>query len=332
MRSSCSWRPGPERSAEDMGLLVTTTQRAIVDLLAVADRSKRRKVIGVLRQWKPASQICHPEVFHWYFEVRQNPGVATDYKVSLNAVGSEVSESRARASQNEAVIGVPIDLASATEGVGAALRRGASYAQRLTQEPVQLTALSEVDKEARNRIGAACGLIRNVWPEVLEEMPVFVKKLIVYKGHAVIGFTDFRYHGSIFFKHEWLMRRNSIEEVAEDLIHEAAHVRLNAVMACTPLFSNDDSEIYPSPLRRDLRSMYGVFHQMFVLFRVAEFHRRLRGTGLLTEPCNLAHAASDFCMAFNTVKTHARLTRIGRSLVRSIEADMSVITPLANVA
>jgi len=313
MTSRYSWRPSTGEALRDRGRLAARTVKAIRELLG----ETRWPAPGapILEQHREDETICHPEVFHWYFQLRNNPRSRNDGLTELPVL---VSESRRRAAETERELGLAVDTDPAGAGVAEALRHGASYARRLAGKNVCLEPLTSWSPDVKARLRTALGLVREVWPEVHGEIPLVVQKLIVYRGHSVIGFTDFRYHGSVFFKYEWLMKRPHIEEVAEDLIHEAAHVRLNAMMATAPMFRNDDREIYPSPLRRDLRSMYGVFHQMYVLRRVVEWYRRLDKRSLLCQPENLKENFEDFSQAFETVKRHADLTPAGRMMLRDI--------------
>ena len=319
-----SWTPSAPAARRDRRKLDAKTVAAIRVLLPDQDAESRT----VLDELRRNAQVCHPEVFHWYFRFRNEQKSESKYAREMKTLPLLISESRRRAARAQGKLGLPIDTDPLGPGVADTLRRGAVYARPLAGEDVLLQPLSEWTPEMTGRITEALTLIRAVWPQVCDEMPVVVQKLIIYRGHAVIGFTDFRYHGSIFFKHEWLMKRPHLEEIAEDLIHEAAHVRLNSIMATTPLFRNDDREIYPSPLRRDLRSMYGVFHQMFVLRRVVEWYRRLKRRSMLQHPENLADNYEGFMQAYNVVKRHAELTPAGRTMLREMQPPPSPIRRL----
>jgi RecB family endonuclease NucS len=72
-------------------------------------------------------------------------------------------------------------------------------------------------------------------------------------------------------------------------------------------------------LRRDLRSMYGVFHQMYVLRRVVEWYRRLESRSMLRRAQNLTENCEHFMHAYGIVKKHADLTAAGCAMVQSIQ-------------
>jgi hypothetical protein len=318
MTPAFGWEPSPAAARHDAGRLAEKTITAIRALLKDAGGDLAVQGATMLDRLRRNPQFCHPEVFHWYFQVR-NGWLSGDEGLNrMMRLSQAIFDSRERAGRRAADIGVAIDTAPVGDGVAEALRHGAEYARRLAGEDVRLLPLREWSRDVTGRLKEALAMIRKFWPAAYQEMPLVVKKLIIYRGHAVIGFTDFRYHGSVFFKYEWLMKRKHLEEVAEDLIHEAAHVRLNSIMGATSLFRNDDREVYPSPLRRDLRSMYGVFHQMFVLRRVVEWYRRLDRKSLIGDRANLTENYGGLQQAHDVVRKHADLTPAGRQMMRTI--------------
>jgi hypothetical protein len=318
MTPAFGWEPSPAAARQNTGRLAEKTTAAIRAIFEDAGRENAVRGTAALDRLRRNPEFCHPELFHWYFQVRNGHLSGDESLNRMMRLSQVISDSRERAARSAAEIGVAIDTAPVGDGVAEALRHGAEYARRLAGDDVRLQPLREWSQDVTGRLKAALAMIRKFWPAAYKEMPLVVKKLIVYRGHAVIGFTDFRYHGSVFFKYEWLMKRKHLEEVAEDLIHEAAHVRLNSIMGATALFRNDDREIYPSPLRRDLRSMYGVFHQMFVLRRVVEWYHRLDRRSAIENRANIGENSDGFEQAYQVVKNHADLTPAGRAMMRAI--------------
>jgi len=319
MKTLYSWMPDDAATERDQHKLRKRTAEAIRALVHRTAPTYASVVNGILHELRATAQVCHPDVFHWYFQFKNEALHREDLLKQVKGLPKLVRQSHQRAARSQRDLGFVVDTAPIGAGVASALQRGAEYAARLASEPIHLKPVETWTPEMKQRIKEALSLISSVWPEAYDELPHFVQKFVVYRGHAVIGFTDFRYHGSIFFKHEWLMHREHLDEVAEDLVHEAAHVRLNALMGTTPLFRNDDSEIYSSPLRRDLRSMYGVFHQMYVLRRVIELYRRLQARGLLCRRANLDASRGGFEEAFKVVKENADLTMLGRTMLKSMQ-------------
>lgn len=318
MKTTLSWCPG--ELTRECDVLEGRLAKAIVDLLRDAAPQTVPSVCESLRILLDRHAVVHPEVFNWYFRLRTGALPVSVAIREFEALPAAIAESLRRADECERELGLRVDVSPYGEGVSEALKHGSQYAERIANERVHLDPLPELDADCKDRIKRATHLLGGVWPEVAAEIPRFVQKIIIYRGHQVIGFTDFRYHGSIFLKHEWLMKRPDVEAVCEDLVHEAAHVRLNSIMGATPLFRNDDREVYSSPLRQDLRSMYGVFHQMYVLLRVTEFYRRVRALGFLHVQERLAESCRGMLQAYEVVKRHADLTIAGKGLLSSIEA------------
>jgi hypothetical protein len=322
-----SWKPSLTQARLDNGRLARATRQSILAAVESLASSQSNDFASALTRVAIAAggqpdSLCHPDLFYWYFQLKDSVA-SSDFSARealqrLKRIPAQISSSAARARSCGRRYGLAVDVDDSGCGVQETLRNGERYVQRLTHTSVNLKAVPRLAPELSRRLRDAIALIKSVWPKALAEFPLFVRRMVVYRGHAAIGFTDFRYHGSIFFKHEHLMSHPAITGVAEDLIHEAAHVRLNALMAVQPLFTNDDRAIYPSPLRKDLRSMYGLFHQMFVLARTSELYRRIGD--ITTFDCR-----KDFCksmegmnFALATVSKHARLTAAGSQITESI--------------
>ena len=64
-------------------------------------------------------------------------------------------------------------------------------------------------------------------------------------------------------------------KAADCLVHECTHALLFALSLEEPLVKNPVDECYPSPLRRDLRPMDGIFHATMVCARLSEFYHIL---------------------------------------------------------
>jgi HEXXH motif-containing protein len=67
--------------------------------------------------------------------------------------------------------------------------------------------------------------------------------------------------------------------LAEALIHETQHGKLNALSFFDPVLHNGQTEWAPSPVRPDLRPLMGVLLAAHAFVPVAEFHRRLAEIG-----------------------------------------------------
>lgn len=91
---------------------------------------------------------------------------------------------------------------------------------------------------------------------------------MVYSG------SDFDKLGCIFFNEEIFVDKDDLF-VLDKIIHESAHQILLSVMIHDEVVLNSDDERYPSPLRTGLRTMNGIYHAAFVLYRIARFFNQI---------------------------------------------------------
>lgn len=91
---------------------------------------------------------------------------------------------------------------------------------------------------------------------------------MVYSG------SDFDKLGCIFFNEEIFVDKDDLF-ILDKIIHESAHQILLSVMIHDEVVLNSDDERYPSPLRTGLRTMNGIYHAAFVLYRIARFFNQI---------------------------------------------------------
>ncbi|WP_282888296.1 aKG-HExxH-type peptide beta-hydroxylase [Xanthobacter autotrophicus] len=126
------------------------------------------------------------------------------------------------------------------------------------------------------------------------------------------------------------IHRSSLQ-IAESLVHEAAHLLLFGLSNEEPLVRNPDSQRFSSPLRSDPRPMDGVFHATFVCSRLHLFYGRLLARGAPGGSAldrrqieqTLAHLASRFDDGAGVVFGAADLTPLGDEVMRAAADYMS---------
>jgi hypothetical protein len=129
--------------------------------------------------------------------------------------------------------------------------------------------------------------IKNKVPDYYEEIYNNVNKIILFDGNLVTGGTSSRYMSSIFIKKPYHRFRDTLFDpmsldrlthkvyYLEQIIHESSHLYLDQVMEFDPLVTNDISQKFKSPIRKDLRPMRGIYHATFVLSRLIDFFMKL---------------------------------------------------------
>lgn len=264
--------------------------------------------------------ILHPDFFEWYFALVQSitNGTTSDLysgsDILLDDVFQNISASRQRAIANEKLIGATIDVTSNTGKSSNVLVRALHTAEEIHGCHLKIELLQNLSKKQIQAIQNSFILLREIWPEAHEELEDFVQRIQFFDGEQVIGFVDFQNHGSIFLRQEDM---NDEVWLAEQILHEGSHIRLNTVLAVTPLFLNDSKVRYESPLRREPRHMFGLFHQMFVLSRLSHLYMRLsRVTDQYQEKLQVIN--NQLNQAIKVVRRHADLTREGSEIVDTI--------------
>lgn len=320
-----SWQPLAINTENDQLLLADRTKKAILTLTDQVSFRHNQQIAGVIRQLCDKKMhnyplILHPESFHWYFKfvrlVKNNDFLEIEKHLDdFESLPEKVFRSSERAVQSADAVGMAVDMDIYDIGVAHSLRRG-EMAGNIFGTALDLTAVTP-DEQIVAVIKTAFQLVQAIWPEMYEEAQDFIRKMILFKGKEVIGFTDFRYHGSVFLHYERL-RDASIPEVAEEIIHEASHVRLNAAMAAIPMVLNDENERYDSPLRPDRRPMMGVFHQMYVLARLCYFFEKLDPSGKSEIGTLLTRVLEQLNMAYDVVKRYGELTPAGQEILNSV--------------
>ncbi|NJP65759.1 aKG-HExxH-type peptide beta-hydroxylase [Streptomyces spiramenti] len=183
----------------------------------------------------------------------------------------------------------------------------------------------------------AAGLLRAAWPEMLDELTRTVRQVVLLRGTAIEGFTDFTVHGALFLHRDRLAPGADAPPgadgglgLAEALVHEGTHVRCNAALASTPFWERAADRVapVPTPLRADPRPLGGLFHQMVVLSRSATFLGRLLDSGsrpgIDPGPLRERHRHHRDAAARAAATLHAHrssLTDTGRGLLAQVAAE-----------
>lgn len=134
-------------------------------------------------------------------------------------------------------------------------------------------------------------------------------------GYPLFGGTSISYHGALFMQipSEYVFFK---ELILEHIVHEAAHIHLNAILATDELVLNDMTELHASSVRKDPRPLIGIYHAMFVSCRVlmafAQCRRHLNKTYMKKQQFIVQ---AQFEGAFHTCERYARLTPLGQKIL-----------------
>jgi hypothetical protein len=324
-----SWAPNAVAVREDVNILHERIFSKIAELLDLRSSGCPDGLADEVEKCR--RQSPHPLFFQWYFTLRDAPahdkrangGLCEEVRCLLGRVQASLD----RMDVCERRYGLKTDVAADPEGMSCTIDRALAMARNANGGQPSIEVLRQLDDDLDLALQRAARLLAEYWLEMHAEISTLLKQLFVFRSEKVIGFVDFRSNGSV-----WL-RESAIRkplQLAEELIHEVSHVRLNVGHAVDPLFLNDDRETYSSPLRRDARPMFGVFHQMFVLCRLREFYLRVIAKGKpaggealrsgIAVEARLGEIEKNLAESFRIVAAHAKLTASGEALVREVSA------------
>jgi HEXXH motif-containing protein len=174
-------------------------------------------------------------------------------------------------------------------------------------DQVQASRAAEVD---RHLAGAFDFLIR-VWPDAIPDIVSTFRGVVALETPQ--GTTFSASTPAVPRLIQLTIRPDESPEVlAECIVHEIAHVKLDLLWSLHPLLTNDAEPRYRHPWRRDLRPMRGVLLGAHAFLNVAEMNQR----GAATAPLD----------AFMQQEMEKRRREV-REAMRVLERD-ALFTPL----
>ncbi len=137
--------------------------------------------------------------------------------------------------------------------------------------PVNIASISHNKLfQIKYRIKYAEGMLKKCDRSLYQEINTLIQEIIVCrcttKNLTFDSGSDFNCYSTTFIngqndKGSWLF-------YVESLVHEAAHMHLFAINTEHQLVKNPVTERFSAPLRKDKRSMSGVYHATFVIARI----------------------------------------------------------------
>jgi HEXXH motif-containing protein len=155
-------------------------------------------------------------------------------------------------------------------------------------------------------------LLHAAWPQMLAELEAMVHQVVLLRGNAIDGFTDFTVHGAVMINQARLVTGSTgllgPVRLAEALVHEGTHTRCNAAQLVRPFLrpAGGDGELVMTPLRADPRPLAGLFQQLVVLVRSAWLYRRLPAGGGTSAAAYRARQDKLIGQAYQGAETLAR--------------------------
>jgi HEXXH motif-containing protein len=122
------------------------------------------------------------------------------------------------------------------------------------------------------RIREALQVIEEAWPEGAGLLALLTSRIVPLKATGVVSFS-YRHRPGLSFINTF--DRTQLDLI-DDLIHENSHHHLNLLLRKFRLLKGEHTEeIFYSPWRRSLRSVYGILHATFTFTMGAILFERL---------------------------------------------------------
>ncbi len=205
--------------------------------------------------------------------------------------------------------------------------RAALFVEWMTADPGTeigfLPPAPETWRAFADRYRAALALVDEAVPELAGEVRGIVREVVLVESDPACaadfhGGSHFQLWGALFLN---AALQPTVEDVVEVVAHESAHSFLFGCCTEEPLVHNADEELFPSPLREDLRPMDGIYHATFVSARMHWALSRLLESGRLSGPARDRVAAArdddrrNFLSGHAVVAEHGLLSETGEALM-----------------
>ncbi|MBI0328727.1 aKG-HExxH-type peptide beta-hydroxylase [Burkholderia plantarii] len=193
-----------------------------------------------------------------------------------------------------------------------------------THDAISLIPVADaVEREAVSVLESGIERLRFACPELAFENDVFVRSVVFFESSGstnerALSFTGDKLQSLVLINAE--IERDWIF-LLDKLVHEAAHTYLYAINLHEEMVRNPEEDKFSSPLRRDERTMLGIYHATFVIQRlILAFTRILEARQLsgdeeakITELLAYYHSRLD--SGFDTVMAHGDLSDTARRLL-----------------
>lgn len=165
---------------------------------------------------------------------------------------------------------------------------------------------------------------------IVSEIYIFGTEKNKNYGEVVYSGSDFDKLGCIFFN-EYIFSDKDDLFILDKIIHESAHQVLLSVMIHDEVVLNSDNERYPSPLRTGLRTMNGIYHSAFVLYRITRFFYKIIEKKNNKYSCDevIAHINKNkeqFLDCYNVIINNGKLTELGGCIIKNCYNELQDIS------
>ena len=176
-------------------------------------------------------------------------------------------------------------------------------------------------------IRGAFDLLQRLWPESVPDLSAVVRGIVAISAPrgTIFSASASGVPGTILLT---ILPEAAPEVIAECLIHEAAHVKLDTLWASEPLLNNDGERRYRHPWRPDLRPMRGVLLGAHAFINVAEMNRLGVANSIPGPfPQEYRRRRAEVGEAMAVLDSFAEFTSIGQRLHEEMKAVVAIWGP-----
>ena len=155
------------------------------------------------------------------------------------------------------------------------------------------------------------------------EVSTYISKIKLFQGRVVTGISGILVFGTIYLRipkkyDDWLVY------FVEHFTHETSHYHLHTLMGFDKMVLNKNQELFPAPIRKDNRPMYGIFHATFVLSRIVRLLSKLNIKYQNKYLKELDNSIKQFKQGFKVVERYAELTNNGKLFLKTFEETANI--------
>jgi HEXXH motif-containing protein len=179
-------------------------------------------------------------------------------------------------------------------------------------------------RRIKERITSTLNTLSDINVNLYNEFHDHVASVKIFESNLIQGFSDVRVMGCIFIRVP-PKKLNSSLYYLEHLIHEMAHIQLNTVLLLDPILNEDRNKQVASPIRPDLRPLFGTLHATYVTAKVgAAFYDLFKKSNNPIVLRFLAQIMGELVVGLEIINRQ-NITDAGKKLIASMESAISSI-------
>jgi len=175
---------------------------------------------------------------------------------------------------------------------------------------------------AQSALEGGMALLHQIWPEAHAD----AERMLV--GWVILALRDHtRSHTSPRMQGSVMLTAEDAITVGDLICHEVSHMRMNLVLEQDPLVVNGVEAVHPSPWRKDLRPMIGIFNGVHAFINVCNYYRHLQDIPPMQKMASefYKYQREKVEKGLRYLQRHGAFTPLGASIVHDFEEAASAL-------